>query len=181
MFGELGAAIVDADQLARDVVEPGSSGLAEISERFGPEVLTADGRLDRPKMGEIIFSDPEARRLLNTIVHPRVAEASREAIAAHANAGESVVIYEAALLVENGIHRGLDGLIVVAAPEVAQLERIRQRDGLAEAAARARIRAQLPLEDKIAAADYVIDNGGTLDETRAQVKKVWELARERST
>ncbi len=176
MFRELGAAIVDADELAREVVEPGQPALEEIRDRFGPQVLTEDGRLDRAKMGDIVFSDDGARRLLNAVVHPRVAEASREAIAAHAAAGEKVVLYEAALLVENGIHRGLDGLIVVAAPEAAQLERIRQRDGLSEQAARARIAAQLPLSDKVAAADFVIDNGGELADTREQVRKVWARA-----
>lgn len=179
MFRELGAAVVDADRLARDVVEPGQPALEEIRERFGPEVLTPDGALDRAKMGDIVFTDERARRLLNSIVHPRVAERSRDAIAAHAAAGAEIVMYEAALLVENGIHRGLDGLIVVSAPEDVQIERICQRDGLSEEAARSRIAAQLPLEDKLAAADDVIDNTGSLDHTREQVREVWERARER--
>jgi dephospho-CoA kinase len=179
MFRELGAVIVDADQLARDVVALGQPALEEIRERFGPEMLTPEGTLDRVKMGELVFSDESARRLLNAIVHPRVAEASRDAIAAHAAAGAEVVLYEAALLVENGIHRGLEALIVVSAPEEAQRARMRERDGLDDDAARARIAAQLPLADKVAAADYVIDNSGSLEQTRAQVREVWERVRER--
>jgi dephospho-CoA kinase len=179
MFKELGAVVVDADQLAREVVAPGQPALDEIRERFGPEMITPEGTLDRVKMGELVFSDHGARRLLNAIVHPRVAEASRDAIASHAAAGAEVVLYEAALLVENGIHRGLDGLIVVSAPEEVQLARVRERDGLDERDARARVAAQLPLEDKIAAADYVIDNSGSLEHTGDQVRVVWDRVRER--
>lgn len=178
IFAELGAAVIDADELARDVVEPGEPALDEIRQRFGDEVLTPEGELDRAAMGAIAFRDPEARRALNAIVHPRVAEASREAIAARAREGAPLVLYEAALLVENAVHRGLDGLIVVACGEEGQIERARRRDGLDEEEVRRRIAAQLPLEDKIAAADYVIDNAGSLEDTRRQVREIWERVRE---
>ena len=177
MLRELGAPVVDADELARRVVEPGSAGLAAIVERFGPEVLDAAGALDRKQLGARVFADPEARAALNAITHPRIAELSQREIARHAAAGAPVVIYEAALIVENELHRGLDGLIVVSVPAEVQLERLMARDGLGEDEARARLAAQLPLADKVAVADQVIDNAGTVEETRAQVARVWEAIR----
>lgn len=173
MFRALGAPVVDADEVARRVVEPGSPGLAAIVERFGDGVLDTGGRLDRKRLGARVFADPEARAALEAITHPRIAEVSRGEIAAHLEAGAPVVIYEAALIVENQLHRGLDGLIVVSVPEAVQLERLRDRDGLSEAEARARLGAQLPLADKVAVADHVIDNAGSLDQTRDQVERLW--------
>jgi dephospho-CoA kinase len=180
MLRELGAPIVDADLIARQVVEPGQPALAEIADRFGADVLDADGRLDRKAMGERVFSDPIARAALNAIVHPRIAIASRAALAELAAAGNPVALYDAALLVENQIHRGLDGLIVVSAPAAAQIERLCERDSIDESAARARLAAQLPLADKLAVADWVVDNGGSLEQTRAQVEAVWRQVQERA-
>jgi dephospho-CoA kinase len=174
MFAELGAPIVDADQLARDVVEPGSDGLAAIVARFGAAVLEKDGRLDRKKLGELVFADARARADLEAILHPRIAAESQRQIAAHAEAGAGIVLYEAALIVENGLHRGLGGLIVVAVPPAVQIARLMARDGLDRAACEARLAAQLPLADKIAAADHVIDNAGSLAATLRQVAGVWE-------
>jgi len=173
MLRELGAPIVDADLLARQVVEPGQPALAEIAERFGADMLDADGRLDRKRMGERVFSDTKARAALNAIIHPQIAVASRAALAELRSAGQPVALYEAALLVENQIHGGLDGLIVVSAPESVQIERLCRRDQIDEAAARARLAAQLPLADKVAVADWVIDNGGSSDHTRTQVEAAW--------
>ena len=173
MLRDVGGQIVDADQLAREVVEPGRPALAEIAERFGQDMLDADGRLDRKRMGERVFSDAKARSALNAIIHPQIAIASRAALARLREAGQALAIYEAALLVENQVHRGLDGLIVVAAPDEVQIERLCRRDGIDEPAARARLAAQLPLADKVAEADWVIDNGGPVEQTRAQVDKVW--------
>lgn len=170
---ELGAPVVDADKLARDVVEPGSPALAEIVARFGPEILDGDGRLDRQKLGAIVFGDQEARRALNAITHPRIAEASQRAIAAHAAAGAGVVIYEAALLVENNAHTWMNGLIVVALPEADQRERLMARDGLSGEDADARLGSQLPLAKKLEVADWVIDNSGSIDDLRRQTEKVW--------
>jgi dephospho-CoA kinase len=180
MLREMGASIVDADLIARQVVEPGEPALGEIVERFGEDMVDADGRLDRKRMADRVFSDPKARSALNAIVHPRIAVASRAALAALREADAPVALYEAALLVENQIHLGLEGLIVVSAPEDVQVERLCRRDSIDEAAARGRLAAQLPLADKVAAADWVIDNGGSVDETRAQVETVWREVQDRA-
>ncbi len=163
MLAERGAAIVDADQLARHVVEPGQPALAELVARFGASILTPDGQLDRKRLGAIAFSDPAARADLGQITHPRIAAASAAAISTWADAGASVVFYEAALLVENRAHNGLAGLIVVSASPEAQRARLVARDGLSLDEAAARITAQAPLADKLAAATWVIDNSGLLD------------------
>ena len=180
MLRELGAPIVDADLLARRVVEPGSPALGEIAARFGPEVLAPDGSLDRKKMGERIFADPSARAQLNAITHPRIAQASADALAQLAAAGHPVACYEAALLVENRIHERLGGLIVVSVPEEVQVARLRARDQLDEEGARARIAAQLPLASKVAVADWVVDNGGPVEHTRAQVERIWREIQEKA-
>jgi len=181
MLRDLGAPVVDADLVARQVVEPGTPALAEIVARFGADMVDADGRLDRKRLADEVFSDLTARRDLNAITHPRIAQASAAAFAELAAAGHAVAIYEAALLVENRAHERLDGLIVVAVPEEIQVERLRARDGIDEAAARARLAAQLPLRDKVAVADWVIDNGGSLEETRARVAEVWRQVLEGAT
>ncbi len=173
ILSELGAPVVDADQLAREVVAPGSDGLAAIVDQFGAQVLDAAGALDRKKMADLVFADPEARATLNAITHPRIATAGQREIARHAAAGARHVVYEAALIVENRLQAWMHALIVVAVPPELQLERMMARDGLDEAAARARLDAQLPLADKIAVADYVVDNAGSLDQTRAQVIRIW--------
>jgi dephospho-CoA kinase len=172
MLRERGAAVIDADQLARDVVEPGQPALDEIRARFGDEVLDPGGRLDRKALGARVFADAEARAALNAITHPRIAEKSRAEIARWGERGARVVFYEAALLVENRSYEWLDGLIVVAAPPEVQVERMMVRDNIDEAAARARLAAQLPLADKIARATWVIDNGGDRAATAAQLDRV---------
>jgi dephospho-CoA kinase len=137
-------------------------------------MLLPDGTLDRKKMGALVFEDPEKRRALNVIVHPRVAGETGARLRQLREAGVPVAIYEAALLVENGVHHGLDGLIVVACDEKTQEKRLVERDGLSPAEARARIRAQAPLEDKLAAATWVVDTGGSLADTNQQLARVWE-------
>lgn len=173
MFRELGADVIDADQVARDVVEPGTPGLEEVARRF-PGVVDASGRLDRVALGRRVFADPAERRALEAIVHPRIREEVARRTEALARAGVSVVLYDAALLIENGLHRGMDGVVLVSAPEAVQRERLAARDGLDEAAITARLAAQLPLADKRAHATWVVDNGGSLDDTRAQVRRIWE-------
>lgn len=180
MLRELGAPIVDADLLARQVVEPGSPALGEIAQKFGPEVLAADGSLDRKRMGERIFADPTARAALNAITHPRIAQASAAALADLAAAGHKAAIYEAALLVENRIHERLGGLIVVSVPLDVQVARLMARDDVDEEGARARVAAQLPLASKVAVADWVIDNSGSVEHTRAQVEQVWRTIQEQA-
>jgi dephospho-CoA kinase len=167
-----GAAVVDADLLARQVVEPGQPALAELVARFGAAILTPDGRLDRKQLGAIAFSDPEARADLGRITHPRIAAASAAAIASWADAGADVVFYEAALLVENRAHTGLAGLVVVAAPPEVQHARMVERDGLGPDEASARIAAQAPLADKRAAATWVIENAGDLAALEREVERV---------
>jgi dephospho-CoA kinase len=173
MFRELGAQVIDADQVARDVVEPGTPGVEEVARRF-PGVVDASGRLDRTELGRRVFADPAERRALEAIVHPRIREEVARRLEALARAGEHVALYDAALLIENGLQKGMDGVIVVWAPESLQRARLAARDGLDEAAVTARLRAQLPLADKRAHATWVVDNGGSLDETRAQVRRIWE-------
>jgi dephospho-CoA kinase len=172
LLAERGAAIVDADQLARQVVEPGQPALAELVARFGPAILAADGTLDRKRLGAIAFADPAARADLGRITHPRITAASQQAIAAFGDAGASVVFYEAALLVENRAYDHLAGLIVVAAPPEVQEARLVTRDGLLPIDARARIAAQSSLADKLAVATWVIENTGDLAALAREIDRV---------
>lgn len=172
MFADEGVPIVDADQVAREVVEPGTEGLDAVVEAFGEGVLAADGTLDRKKVGERVFADAGARKQLESILHPRIAQASMAHFARLAGEGHPYAIYEAALLVENGSYRMMGALVVVTASEATQIARVRARDGLSEADARARIAAQLPLEDKVRVADYVIENDGSLEAVRRRTREV---------
>jgi len=167
-----GAAVVDADQLARQVVEPGQPALAELVARFGAAILTSDGRLDRKRLGAIAFVDPAARADLGRITHPRIAAASAAAIATWADAGAHVVFYEAALLVENRAYTTMAGLIVVAAEPELQHARLVDRDRMPADDARARIAAQASLADKRAAATWVIENAGDLAALEGEVDRV---------
>jgi dephospho-CoA kinase len=178
MLRALGASIVDADQVAREVVEPGQPALAEISRRF-PGVVGADGRLDRVALGDRVFGDDAERGALNAILHPRIQETVLEKTRALASAGERLVLYEAPLIVENGIHERLDGLILVVVPREVQLARLMARSGLSRGQAEARLAAQLPLDEKRKHATWIIDNSGAVAETRAQVDRLWrDLARD---
>ncbi|MCU1279481.1 MAG: dephospho-CoA kinase [bacterium] len=170
----LGARIVDADAVAREIVAPGQPALAEIVRTFGREMLQPDGTLDRKRLGAVIFADADKRQALNAITHPRIAAQTQSRLAALASEGIPVAVYEAALLVENGVHKALDGLIVVVCDEATQLARLMGRDGYVEADARARIAAQAPMADKIAAATWVVDTGGPLADTKKQLARVWE-------
>jgi dephospho-CoA kinase len=164
-----GAVVIDADQLAREVVAPGEPALTELVTRFGSGILDEQGELDRKQLGALVFADAGARAEVNRITHPRIAARSQAEIAAAAARGVPVVFYEAALLVENGAHRGLDALIVVAAAEDRQIERLRARDGLDPTAARARIAAQAPMVEKLAAATWVLHNDSDPDVLKAEL------------
>jgi dephospho-CoA kinase len=166
---ELGVPVVDADAIAREVVEPGSAALAEIVAAFGATVLDAEGRLDRKALAARVFGDDEARARLEAIVHPRVAERTRERFAELEAGGERLAFYDVPLLVEKGLHEVFRPVVVVALPEDEQVRRAMERDGATEADVRARIAAQRPLADKIAVADHVIDNAGSIEATLAQV------------
>lgn len=171
-FAQRGIPIVDADLLAREVVAPGSEALAAIVQAFGEDVLLEDGTLDRKKVGAMVFQDPSLRMKLNMITHPRVAMLSAQRLAEIPDGSVPYAIYEAPLIVENGLHHGMRALIVVALDVPAQIERVMSRDSLDRDAAEARLRAQAPLERKLAAATYVIDNGRSLSELFPQVDAV---------
>lgn len=176
ILAELGATVLDADRIAREVVEPGTPALAAIAERFRG-VIGPDGTLDRARLGARVFSDASERRALNAIIHPRIAEAFLAKTHALAEAGVDLVIYDAALLVENRIHERMDEVIVVHVPRAVQLDRLMSRDGLSPEQAEARLAAQMPLDDKVPLATYVVDNSGSIDATRAQVVALWEKLR----
>lgn len=178
-FRAQGVPVIDADQLARDVVAPGSPGLAEVVAAFGEDVLLPDGSLDRARLGDRVFGDPEKRRALNAILHPRIGALGMERAEALAARGEKLACYEAALLVENGLADAFRPLVVVAVPEAVQLARAMARDGSTEAQARARIAAQRPLADKVAVADHVIDNAGSPEATARQADAVLAAIREK--
>lgn len=174
MFAELGAVIVSADAIAREVVEPGEPALEEIRAAFGQEVFFPDGRLDRRRLGEIVFGDPERRRELEAILHPRIRARMWERIEAAVKDGRHVVA-EIPLLFESQASRALvDVTVVVYADRDQQLARLMCRDGLTREQAEARLSAQLPLEEKARMADYVIDNRQDLARTREQVRRLWE-------
>lgn len=168
----LGIPVIDADQLAREVVVKGSPGLADIVQTFGDGVLQADGSLDRERLAARVFNDDAARKQLNAIVHPRIGQLSMTRIADALQTSAPYVVYEAPLLVETGAHRGLAALIVVATAPELQVTRVMARDGLDEAAARARLAAQAPLEAKLAAATYVIQNDAGLAELEREIARV---------
>lgn len=178
LLGEWGAVIVDADVIARDVVAPGSPGLAALAEAFGPEIVGAAGGLDRERMAAIAFADPEARTRLNAIVHPLVRARSVELTAA-APPG-SVVVQAIPLLAETGQRGSFDVVVVVDVdPEVA-VERLVSRRGMTESDARARVAAQASREQRLAIADVVLDNSGDRDQLEAQVAELWRELQERA-
>ena len=175
-LAELGATIVDADVLAREVVEPGTDGLAQIARHFGPEVLLADGTLDRPALGAIIFADPEQREKLNSITHPAVWRRARELF--DQAAADEVVVYDVPLLVEGAKGRQLDFdlIAVVDAALETRLQRLIQNRGMTREEATHRLNSQATDAERLAIADVVIDNNGTVDETLHQVDALWAKA-----
>ncbi|THA46750.1 dephospho-CoA kinase [Streptomyces sp. A1136] len=173
-----GAVIVDADRIAREVVEPGTPGLAAVVEAFGESVLTAEGALDRPKLGAIVFSDPEKLRTLNAIVHPLVG--ARSAELEGAAGADAIVVHDVPLLAENGLAPLYDLVVVVDASPQTQLARLTGLRGMAEEEARARMAAQATRKQRLMVATLVIDNDGPLEALEPQVRKVWETLTERA-
>ncbi|MFF9558225.1 dephospho-CoA kinase [Streptomyces albus] len=175
LLAEHGAVIVDADRIAREVVEPGTPGLAAVVAEFGEEVLAPDGSLDRPRLGSLVFADPDRLAALNAIVHPlvgeRSAELEREAAAADENA---VIVHDVPLLTENGLAPLYDTVVVVDASDETRLDRLVRLRGMAEQEARARMAAQATREERLAVADIVIDNDGPIEELPPRVRAVWE-------
>ncbi|MCL2551312.1 MAG: dephospho-CoA kinase [Actinomycetia bacterium] len=167
-----GAVLVDADRIAREVVEPGTPGLAAVVAEFGPEVLAPDGSLDRPRLGAIVFADEERRKALNAIVHPLVGE--RSAQLQQAAGPDAVVVHDVPLLTENGLAPLYDLVIVVDAAPGTQLDRLVRSRGMTEEDARARMAAQATREQRLAIADVVIANDGPLEELEPQVRAAWD-------
>ncbi len=173
MFRALGCVIIDADLLAREVVEPGQPAYREIVEAFGPGVLQPDGGLDRKALGAVVFADSARRRRLEAITHPRIREQFAARLAELAGQGfDGIVIFDAPVMIESGNYRTMDRLVVVTSDEASQVARQQARDVLGEAGARRRIESQMPLAEKARLADYVVDNSGGLAATEAQVGEV---------
>jgi dephospho-CoA kinase len=167
----LGCVVIDADQLARDVVVPGESALAEVAREFG-DVLTPDGALDRKKLAAVVFADPARRRRLEAILHPAIRARFDARLAALAGEGfAGIVVFDAPVMIESGGYKHMDRLIVVATDEATQRARLVARDGDAADGER-RIASQMPLAEKVALADYVIDNSGDRAATEARTREV---------
>ncbi|GAC1639908.1 MAG: hypothetical protein PVS3B2_05760 [Candidatus Dormibacteraceae bacterium] len=172
MLRELGAVVVDADEATHAVYEPSSPGFAAVVREFGPEYVR-DGRIDRSRLGALVFGDEDARRRLNAIVHPLVREWMAARTADALERGAQVVVQDVPLLFENGLPGLYSSVLLVYVPEQIQLERLTKGRRLSEDRARAMVAAQMPIEEKRALADHVIDNSGSRDATRDRVNKVW--------
>lgn len=178
-FRSQGLPVVDADVLAREVVAPGTEGLAEIAAEFGPEVLTSEGALDRKRLGQIVFADAGARAALERIVHPRVRQAAQDAWSKLAGQGVPLACYEVPLLFETGQAEAYRPVVVVHVRPETQIARVMARDGVDRTTALSRIDAQLPLAEKAARADFVIDNDGPRERTLEAASRVLATLRER--
>jgi dephospho-CoA kinase len=173
-----GAVVIDADAIAREVVGPGTEGLAEVVEAFGPEVLRPDGSLDRPRLGDIVFADPAQRERLNAITHPKVGE--RMAALEQAAGPGAIVVHDVPLIAENGRAGVYDLVVVVDAPPRSQIERLQRNRGMTREQAEARMAAQASREQRLAIADIVLDNSGSLSELDRQVGDLWTELRRRA-
>ncbi len=173
MMRELGAEVVDADEATHAVYEPGSPGFDAVVREFG-DAYVDGGRIDRSRLGELVFRDDDARRRLNSIVHPLVRDWMAQRTAEAAERGTEVVVQDVPLLFENGLERLFSSVVLVYVPEEVQVERLVSGRGFAPERARAMIAAQMPIENKRGLAHHVINNSGTREETQAQVKAVWK-------
>jgi dephospho-CoA kinase len=176
---EEGAYLIDADQIARDLVQPHTPAWQELVNTFGKTILQKDGSIHRKKLAAIVFSNPEKRDLINRLLHPRIKEETGRRLEAIGQSDpEAIVVIDAALLVETGAYREVDRLIVVHATEAQQIERLREREGVEPEEARRIVSAQMPLEEKLKAADIVIRTEGSIEETRRKAREVFrELKR----
>ena len=179
MLEARGAVVFDADLLARDAIAAGTPGRERVLERFGPNVLAPGGDIDRDALAAVVFADPAARRDLEAIVHPEIRRLFAEGAEAYEDT-DAVVVFSAPLLVETGMHTAFEVLVVVSAPTETQVDRLLRGRGMSESAIRQRIEAQLPLEEKAAVADVLIDNEGTLEELEGQIDRVWAELRSRA-
>lgn len=174
MLEKMGASVIDADQLSRDAVIPGSLALSEIAEEFGPSILNQDGTLNRAALGKIIFADPDSRHLLEAITHPAIASLARERLDSLERKGVEVAVYMAPLLVEAGVSGRVDEIWVVFVDTETQVMRLMARDGISREEALQRINSQMPMEEKRHFGKVVIDNRGSLDDAERQVRAAWE-------
>jgi dephospho-CoA kinase len=175
MLSELGAYVIDADLIARQVVEPGREAWKEVADAFGEGVLNPDRTINRKALGDIVFNDREALSKLNSIIHPRVIATENEQIKEiQKREPQAIIVLDIPLLIETGGLGRVEKLIVVVADEDRQIERLVERRGLSREEAMKRIRTQMPLKEKAKFADYVIDNNGTLEATLSQVKSIWK-------
>lgn len=177
---EAGAVVIDADQLAREVVRPGTPGFRDVVAAFGRDILTAEGHLDRRRLGSVVFGDARRRECLEKLLHPRILARVREEAGAAAARGERVVVLDAPLLFETGWHVWMDEIWVVVVSESTQLCRLCARDGIGEAEARQRISLQWPLARKAEQADVCIDNNGERAVTRQRVLALWQEVQARA-
>lgn len=180
MFQEAGIPVICADELAHEAVEPGSPALEEIRRTFGEDVIDGDGGLDRARMAQLVFRDPEKRRILESIIHPRVAEGKNRRIKEFAQSGHRIVMVDVPLLYESGWEKEFDLVVVVHVPPSVQTERLTRRDNMTPEEARSRLDAQMPIREKKKLADRLVDNSGTPEETLAQVKDIIEELRMRA-
>ena len=174
-----GAVVIDADAIAREVVEPGTPGLARVVAEFGEQVLTEDGRLNRPKLGELVFADESQLSRLNAIVHPLVGERSGQLMEQALADNAEIVVYDVPLLVENGLGPLYDVVVVVDAPDELRVERVATDRGMPREQVWARVRSQADRETRLAAADLVVDNSGSLQDLRGRVADLWAELRSR--
>lgn len=174
MIKELGIVVIDADLEARHAVEPGEKAYEEIVRHFGQSILEENGAIDRPKLGAIVFNDEDKRKLLNSIVHPAVRERMAEKRKCAEAAGEPVIVMDIPLLFESKLTGLVEKIILVYVDDAMQLQRLINRNELSEEEASARIRSQMPLRDKIELADAVIDNSGTIDQTKQQLMDIFK-------
>lgn len=173
MLREMGAEVVDADQAAHEAYAPGTPGFDAVVREFGPEFVREDGTIDRQRLGALVFNDEPALRRLNAIVHPLVREWMAARTAEAAERGAVIVIQDVPLLYENGLEGLFSSVLLVYVPEEVQLDRLVHSRGLPPDRARSIIAAQMPMDEKRRRAHHIIDNSGTMDETRRQVEEVW--------
>lgn len=181
VLAELGCAVIDADKLAHQAIEPGQSAYFEVIEKFGEAILLPDRRIDRQKLGSIVFGNEEARLKLNAIVHPRVFEAQQKWFQElERRHPDTIAVVDAALMIETGSYKRFDCLVVVHCAPESQLERLMIRNNLSREAALKRIESQMPSKDKLMFADYVIDTSGSMEGTRDQVGRLYRELKKRA-
>jgi len=175
IFKELGATLIDADKVARDIVGKGNPALKKIIKHFGNEILNKDGTLNREKLGRKVFNDEKARQILNDITHPEIFKEINNLIEKYRSEGQKIVIIEATLIVEREkLKKIIDKLIVVSASKDIQIKRLKERDGFSKEHAILRINSQIPIEEKIKHADYVIHNDSDISNIKNQVETIWK-------